>query len=52
MDWAWIIPIPVFIAYTIRMLTYLHGWEKAARFVVGKGTAMGWKSIDCHTRKE
>ncbi len=44
MDWAWIIPIPVFIAYTIRMLTYLHGWEKAARFVVGKGTQWDGKA--------
>lgn len=31
MDWAWVIPIPVFIVYTIRILTYLSGWKKATR---------------------
>ena len=31
MDWAWVIPILFFIAYTIRILTYLYGWKKAIR---------------------
>lgn len=28
MDWAWILPIPFFLAYTILLLCYRHGWKK------------------------
>jgi len=31
MDWVWIIPIPVYIAYTILILSYLYGWIKTIR---------------------
>jgi cellulose synthase/poly-beta-1,6-N-acetylglucosamine synthase-like glycosyltransferase len=41
MDWAWIIPIPVFAAYTILMLTYLYGWIKTIRPADNK-----WNSKD------
>lgn len=39
MDWAWIIPIPVFSAYAIRILSYLYGWIKTARSDVNTGTS-------------
>ena len=53
MDWAWIIPIPVFIAYAIRMLTYQQGWEKTARCDAGKGTEReGKASIVVPVRNE
>ncbi len=34
MDWAWIIPIPVFIAYTVLILSYLYGWIKTSRIAL------------------
>ncbi|KPL10662.1 MAG: hypothetical protein AMS26_21210, partial [Bacteroides sp. SM23_62] len=43
MDWAWIILIPVFIAYAIRMLTYLHGWARTLRLDVHYRAATGGK---------
>ena len=39
MDWAWIIPIPIFSAYAIRILSYLYGWIKSTRSDVNTGTA-------------
>lgn len=34
MDWVWIIPIPVFIAYTVLILSYLYGWIKTSRIAL------------------
>jgi cellulose synthase/poly-beta-1,6-N-acetylglucosamine synthase-like glycosyltransferase len=44
MDWAWIIPIPVFIAYAIRMLTYLNGWIKTVSLDINKREAIDGKA--------
>ena len=44
MDWAWIIPIPVFSAYAIRILSYLYGWIKTARSDVKTGTSRDGKA--------
>ncbi|MCK4854094.1 MAG: glycosyltransferase, partial [Bacteroidales bacterium] len=53
MDWAWIISIPVFSAYAIRILSYLHGWKKTARSDVNKGiSADGRASIVVPVRNE
>ena len=53
MDWAWIISIPVFSAYAIRILSYLHGWIKTARLDVDMGTtADGKASIVVPVRNE
>jgi glycosyltransferase involved in cell wall biosynthesis len=38
MDWTWIIPILVFSAYAIRILSYLYGWNKTARADFSTGT--------------
>ena len=44
MNWAWIIPIPVFSAYAILILSYLYGWIKTTRLDVNKGTARDGKA--------
>ncbi len=44
MDWACIISIPVFSAYAIRILSYLHGWIKTARLDVNLGAAADGKA--------
>jgi glycosyltransferase involved in cell wall biosynthesis len=52
MDWAWIIPIPLFSAYAIRILTYLYGWIKTARSDLNTGTSYGKASIVIPVRNE
>jgi len=44
MDWAWIIPIPVFFAYAILILSYLKGWIKTTRLKDNKGTGGNGKA--------
>jgi poly-beta-1,6-N-acetyl-D-glucosamine synthase len=37
MDWVWIIPIPVYTAYTILILSYLYGWIKTIHLNLPSG---------------
>lgn len=37
MDWVWIIPIPLYTAYTILILSYLYGWIKTIRLNLPSG---------------
>ncbi len=32
MEWAWVILIPLFTTYAIRILSYLHGWNICIRY--------------------
>ena len=52
MDWAWIIPIPIFSAYAIRILSYLYGWIKTARSDLNTVTSDGKASIVLPVRNE
>ncbi len=53
MDWAWIIPIPVFIAYVIRILSYLYGWQRMVRLDDGyRNGTEGKASIVIPVRNE